>query len=274
MRAPTTAAWAAKVLVAVVELGLAACVLGVSLAWPLLRDGGAAAVAACGAALEWLVARGPAALAAAAFAPPQPSSDVTCAKELLRVHFDDKEAAKPLGARWDTELKLWYVPVGLPVGNRDKLVARWGLSSASRVAAQARLDAAAAAAETSGATHAIPAPSAAPSRFLSVPPAPPPDADDDLVVAPRRAATSSSGMVTQAPRATAAATVTVRSAAAAAAPSRPLVVLQPVFRVPFGRRDEAQRLGGIWRDDKHGYTTATPEAAAAMRRAGFEVMPP
>ena len=33
-------------------------------------------------------------------------------KLFLKVSFDEKDEAKALGARWDAELRLWYVPAG------------------------------------------------------------------------------------------------------------------------------------------------------------------
>lgn len=35
--------------------------------------------------------------------------------KILNVPYDQKDDAKALGARWDTELKKWYVPDGLDV---------------------------------------------------------------------------------------------------------------------------------------------------------------
>ena len=31
----------------------------------------------------------------------------------LKVPFSEKDQAKSLGARWNAELKLWYVPIGI-----------------------------------------------------------------------------------------------------------------------------------------------------------------
>jgi Domain of unknown function (DUF5710) len=31
----------------------------------------------------------------------------------LKVSFSEKDQAKSLGARWNAELKLWYVPIGV-----------------------------------------------------------------------------------------------------------------------------------------------------------------
>ena len=38
----------------------------------------------------------------------------------LKVPFNEKEQAKSLGARWNAELKLWYVPQGVDSSPFDK----------------------------------------------------------------------------------------------------------------------------------------------------------
>ena len=38
----------------------------------------------------------------------------------LQVHFKEKERVKSLGARWDNEVKKWYVPHGLDLTNFNK----------------------------------------------------------------------------------------------------------------------------------------------------------
>lgn len=40
---------------------------------------------------------------------------------VLNVPFSEKDQAKALGARWDGELKKWFVPAG----QDDKPFARW-----------------------------------------------------------------------------------------------------------------------------------------------------
>jgi Domain of unknown function (DUF5710) len=47
----------------------------------------------------------------------------------LKVPFNEKDQAKSLGARWNAEAKLWYVPQGVDAAPFEK----W-LSSASNVA--------------------------------------------------------------------------------------------------------------------------------------------
>ena len=47
----------------------------------------------------------------------------------LKVPFNEKDQAKSLGARWNAEAKLWYVPQGVEAAPFDK----W-LSSAPNVA--------------------------------------------------------------------------------------------------------------------------------------------
>ena len=38
----------------------------------------------------------------------------------LKVPFNEKDQAKSLGARWNAEAKLWYVPVGVEVAPFEK----------------------------------------------------------------------------------------------------------------------------------------------------------
>ena len=38
----------------------------------------------------------------------------------LKVPFNEKDQAKSLGARWNAELKLWYVPQGVDTTPFDK----------------------------------------------------------------------------------------------------------------------------------------------------------
>ena len=45
----------------------------------------------------------------------------------LKVPFNEKDQAKSLGARWNAEAKLWYVPIGMDAAPFE----RWLLSSAS-----------------------------------------------------------------------------------------------------------------------------------------------
>ena len=47
----------------------------------------------------------------------------------LKVPFNEKDQAKSLGARWNAETKLWYVPVGLEIAPFNK----W-MSSAPNIA--------------------------------------------------------------------------------------------------------------------------------------------
>ena len=47
----------------------------------------------------------------------------------LKVPFNEKDQAKSLGARWNAETKLWYVPVGVEIA----LFNKW-LSSATNIA--------------------------------------------------------------------------------------------------------------------------------------------
>ena len=45
----------------------------------------------------------------------------------LKVPFAEKDQAKALGARWNAELKLWYVPQGLDTAPFEK----WLIASSS-----------------------------------------------------------------------------------------------------------------------------------------------
>jgi hypothetical protein len=45
----------------------------------------------------------------------------------LKVPFSEKDQAKSLGARWNAELKLWYVPIGVELAPFTK----WFSESAS-----------------------------------------------------------------------------------------------------------------------------------------------
>ena len=47
----------------------------------------------------------------------------------LKVPFNEKDQAKSLGARWNAETKLWYVPVGVEIAPFNK----W-MSSAPNIA--------------------------------------------------------------------------------------------------------------------------------------------
>ena len=47
----------------------------------------------------------------------------------LKVPFNEKDQAKSLGARWNAETKLWYVPVGVEIAPFNK----W-MSSATNIA--------------------------------------------------------------------------------------------------------------------------------------------
>ena len=47
-------------------------------------------------------------------------------KEFLIVPYGDKDEAKTLGARWDTNSKRWYVPQLCSDNNSEELTARWG----------------------------------------------------------------------------------------------------------------------------------------------------
>ena len=47
----------------------------------------------------------------------------------LKVPFNEKDQAKSLGARWNAEVKLWYVPIGVDAAPFEK----W-LSSAPNLA--------------------------------------------------------------------------------------------------------------------------------------------
>ncbi len=49
-------------------------------------------------------------------------------KFYINCPYDEKELAKALGARWDKEVKKWYVPEGLDK-NRFK---RWGPKSINK----------------------------------------------------------------------------------------------------------------------------------------------
>ncbi len=45
----------------------------------------------------------------------------------LKVPFNEKDQAKSLGARWNAELKAWYVPIGVSAAPFEK----WFLSSSN-----------------------------------------------------------------------------------------------------------------------------------------------
>jgi hypothetical protein len=51
----------------------------------------------------------------------------------LKVPFSEKDQAKALGARWNAEQKLWYVPQGV----ESAPFAKWFSDAASPVAAKA-----------------------------------------------------------------------------------------------------------------------------------------
>ena len=46
----------------------------------------------------------------------------------LKVPFSEKDQAKSLGARWNAELKQWYVPIGVDVAPFEK----WFTSAPAR----------------------------------------------------------------------------------------------------------------------------------------------
>jgi hypothetical protein len=51
----------------------------------------------------------------------------------LKVPFNEKDQAKSLGARWNAEAKLWYVPQGVDTAPFEK----WMTSAANAAHAQA-----------------------------------------------------------------------------------------------------------------------------------------
>jgi Domain of unknown function (DUF5710) len=51
----------------------------------------------------------------------------------LKVPFNEKDQAKSLGARWNAEAKLWYVPQGVDAAPFEK----WMTSAANAAPAQA-----------------------------------------------------------------------------------------------------------------------------------------
>ncbi|NOU40307.1 MAG: hypothetical protein HOO85_03460 [Methylotenera sp.] len=52
----------------------------------------------------------------------------------LKVPFNEKDQAKALGARWNAELKLWYVPEGLDSAPFEK----WLLNTEATVKSAAK----------------------------------------------------------------------------------------------------------------------------------------
>lgn len=70
----------------------------------------------------------------------------------LKVPFSEKDEAKALGARWNAEQKLWYVPQGI----ESAPFAKWFSAAASPVAAKA--------ATTSPAKNTAASTSAAPTK--------------------------------------------------------------------------------------------------------------
>jgi len=69
----------------------------------------------------------------------------------LKVPFSEKDEAKALGARWNAEQKLWYVPQGVEAAP----FAKWFSDSASPVAAKAATNSPAK--NTAASTSAAPA---------------------------------------------------------------------------------------------------------------------
>ncbi len=55
----------------------------------------------------------------------------------LKVPFNEKDQAKSLGARWNAEAKLWYVPQGVDVAPFEKWVSSASNSSPNIAAATA-----------------------------------------------------------------------------------------------------------------------------------------
>ena len=55
----------------------------------------------------------------------------------LKVPFNEKDQAKSLGARWNAEAKLWYVPQGVDAAPFEKWVSSAPNSAPSRESAQA-----------------------------------------------------------------------------------------------------------------------------------------
>lgn len=228
------ALWVARLLRALAELLLVAAWCGGSVAAPWAarsaRSGGAHAVAAW----HWLRS----AVAAAASAWPVASTDdagLTRAREWLQVPYDDRNAAKPLGARWDPQARKWHVPCGTPLEARDALVARWGLTHAQRTAAAARVAAA----------TASPPPTPATEQHTQ-------QQQSDVFLVPRRHSTP----------------------AAPAAPKPLRAVGMSVYNVPYARRREAAALGGVWREDRRGFAALSAQTADALARAGFELQAP
>jgi hypothetical protein len=52
---------------------------------------------------------------------------MTTSKTFLSVPYVDKDAAKALGARWDADIKKWYVPATIDIAP----FAKWYLDAAS-----------------------------------------------------------------------------------------------------------------------------------------------
>ena len=55
----------------------------------------------------------------------------------LKVPFNEKDQAKSLGARWNAEAKLWYVPQGVEAAPFEKWVTAASNSAANPAPAQA-----------------------------------------------------------------------------------------------------------------------------------------
>ncbi len=54
----------------------------------------------------------------------------------LKVPFSEKDQAKALGARWNAELKQWYVPQGVDSAPFEKWFANGAATSSVKVAAK------------------------------------------------------------------------------------------------------------------------------------------
>ena len=110
----------------VVDVLGAACRVVWAVAWTLVTHAAPHVWRACEFAIERCATR----LGAAATF----SDDVP-----LGVIYDEKDAARAGGARWNASTKQWYAPAALRDDLRDVLIARWGLSADARAAAEARL---------------------------------------------------------------------------------------------------------------------------------------